>query len=490
MSTINSAIKSISQKSELQSATSQASSFEKAVVIAVIYGYDSVLKYQEQYPELFNKFIPERVPKNSCLVRRISNNVDSFSSSVVLAYPFFSSHLSLPVKAGETVWVIFDREIKTVGYWISRVHGDEYTEDLNFSHYDRIYTSQRKENDKPGTIEKASGGKPSPPEDFPNLSLSQKGEVNEYEKILSTSLEPIALEPVPRYTKRPGDFAIHGSNNSMILFGTERFWKKEDDPTTAEPLAKINPKEYSGIIDIVAGRSRTVFSGSAGRTSPEIFENTRKYKEIVKDPRNGKTLLKSEGDPDFYSDASRIYVSINTSIDEAFSLTDFTPILPNESELREPSVGASIALKSDHVRIISRKDDDLTINGTIKIIKEGEISNDGDGCSISLLEDGIVHVAASKIYLGLSTSQGGDSKRDEEVAGEGQPYVKYQELNSILTSMFDLINELADAMSKNAPPGYAAPCPTLLGAGVSVLGKISGEKQKIPTLKSSRIFGE
>jgi hypothetical protein len=276
----------------------------------------------------------------------------------------------------------------------------------------------------------------------------------------------------------------------MISLGTDRFWKKDDELKDKRSNNSEKPAEFSGTIDLVAGRSRYLISGSVDRTVPESYENSREYKEIIKDPRKGKKSQSIEGDPDFFSDASRIYVSMNTAIDEALSLQEFTPVLPNEDEVREPSSGATIFSKSDHIRIIARKEEELGVNGTIKIIKEGELSNEGDGCSIILHNDGVVHVAGSKIHLGLSTVQGGDAGRDTDSSGEGQPYVKYQELKIVLNTIFDLVHRLADALSKNAPPGYSTPDPGLLSAGVEVLSKIDPERKKIENMKSLRIFGE
>ena len=490
---INNAVNDIGQRSKLKSDNASSPGlFEKAVVVSVIYDNSIAQSLLTIAPEIFSIFIPDRIPKNSCLVRRISGGVDATSSSYTLAYPFFSSHISMPIKAGETVWIMFDRDVKTVGYWLSRVHGDEYSEDLNFSHYDRIYTAKRISDESVGTIEKSKKTEEKPQEDdFPNLSLKQDEDENEFDKIsLAASSDPVIFEPVPRYSKRPGDLVIHGSNNSMISLGTDRFWKKEDDLKDKRTNCVESPADFSGVIDLVAGRGRSVISGSVNRTSPEIYENSREYKEIVKDPRKGNKSQSVEGDPDFFSDASRIYVSMYTAVDEALSIQEFTPILPNEEEVREPFSGATIFSKSDHIRLVARKDEELGINGTIKIIKEGELSNEGDGCAIVLHNDGLVHVAANKIYLGLATAQGGDAGRDTDATGEGQPYIRYQELKIVLNTIFDLIQKLADALSKNAPPGYSAPDPGLLSAGVEVLSKIDPERNKIENMKSLRIFGE
>ena len=123
---------------------------------------------------------------------------------------------------------------------------------------------------------------------------------------------------------------------------------------------------------------------------------------------------------------------MNTKIDEALSLSTYIPYVPGEDELRPLSVGASIFAKSDHIRLVARKDDNFLTNGTIKIIKEGELGPGGDGCSILLNDDGSVQIAANKIHLGLSTKNGGDADRDKEDPGVSQPYIKYQQLKELI----------------------------------------------------------
>ena len=57
----------------------------------------------------------------------------------------------------------------------------------------------------------------------------------------------VTYESVPRFRKRPGDIALEGSNNTLIVLGTDR----KDD------LKKTDFKESAGTIDIVAGRGQS-----------------------------------------------------------------------------------------------------------------------------------------------------------------------------------------------------------------------------------------
>ncbi|HIF58246.1 MAG TPA: hypothetical protein EYQ26_01970 [Rhodospirillales bacterium] len=91
----------------------------------------------------------------------------------------------------------------------------------------------------------------------------------------------------------------------------------------------------------------------------------------------------AEGDPDFESDAARVYVSMNTSGDDNFGLTfanaDVTPVADKPY----------VIMKSDEIRIVSRE------GGSIRLVKEGE-----NQCEINMLSNGTIAINANKIYLG------------------------------------------------------------------------------------------
>lgn len=69
---------------------------------------------------------------------KISGLIDAEESleSLRVYYPFFSSHLCLPVKPGESVWTFTD-ENTGVRYWVTRVSQPLPAEDPNFTHRER-----------------------------------------------------------------------------------------------------------------------------------------------------------------------------------------------------------------------------------------------------------------------------------------------------------------------------------------------------------------
>ena len=59
----------------------------------------------------------------------------------VLAYPFFPPHLCMPLKPGETVWLVTDSgDVPTkVMYWMCRITEPDHVDDVNYTHADRKF---------------------------------------------------------------------------------------------------------------------------------------------------------------------------------------------------------------------------------------------------------------------------------------------------------------------------------------------------------------
>jgi len=471
-----------------------ASTIEKGVVINVFDGFNA----NELFSQLQgsdSSFRAERIPINSCVVRMVSQGTDATASSFVLAMPFFSSHISMPVKVGETVWVLFDRNVKTIGYWLSRIHGDMAAEDVNFSHYDRSYAPKLDAQEGPGTVEKANKEVETVPpnDDFPNLSLRQSidGD-NTYDSIAqNNSSKSIKFEPVPRYFKRPGDLVLQGSNNTTISLTTDRGWKAEDDPSDKVSNAISGAIDYSGTIDIVAGRSRWIKDGDLKRTVPETRSNTRKFTETVKDPTQVKKHVRTEGDPDYSVDASRIYVTMRSNTDTNFSLIEQFPRYPGEEEPPTPLTDtAAVVCKSDHVRIIARKDEEKQINGSILIVKEGDKQENNDNCSIHMRSDGSVLISGSKIIIGRTKPDGGLADGPDDAPDNLQPYVKYKQLEDLLKAVMTDIKDFCDTVNTHTTPGYGAPSVQINQAVTKLKSAMITREGEIVKIRSERIFGE
>jgi hypothetical protein len=360
-----------------------------------------------------------------------------------------------------------------------KTHEPDHVEDTNYTHADRKFSSDAVQT----TIQKAEGDTSSGDLGFPNGAGTPNSytlkEVNDYEEIVegSSSYKNFTPESVPRFTKRPGDLVLQGSNNSLIALGEERFGsaQKSDDEKA----------EKSGAIDVVVGRGR--FQPNPDETpedtAPPTVENTRGYIETdKKDP----DINVSEGDPDYIRDSSRLYLSMRSDIDERFELSGNYP-KPFKGSIDSAENSASAVLKADEIRIVSRKDEGNEINGSIRIIKEGEEGT--DRAMLLFLSDGSAQLDAEVIYLGRAGGAGPGPSGSE-------PYIKFSKYKSQMTSLISIVREVYQlflaqyAVPVAAPgtphPGLTATIPTL----TEKIASLTELELSLDEAQSERIFGE
>jgi len=490
-------------------------------------------------------------PRNSLVGRLCSNGKGRAEKDLQLFYPFFSSHMCLPCKAGEQVWVIFEDPTAKdgQGYWLSRIMSPVDVEDANYTHYDRNSSPTDPEAAKAflgkddAPIESPNPGFPNGPVYvLPNYNQYTLAEEDAFEKITTENpeLNNFVVEPIPRYTKRPGDFVLQGSHNTTLVLGTGRGYKDTDTIDTtksnaqlAEPLTPGN-----GAIDLVVGRGRInvdikTLAGEGEidsawplapdgdklvkppgvtptKTEPQVIMNARKTFEVDKNVSlldatlsNAKSNA-SEGDPDFVNDAARLYLTMKSNPDEDFALVaDKMPAL-FEGELAPAADRACSVLKADEVRIIARKigpdsptepaqptDDGKNkpepYVGSIRLVKEGGKTTDAS--SIYMLPDGTIQISGAKIYLGRQPADEGKGGGPAE--GESHPYVRYQELEDLWNALMDQITTFCDTVLTHTTPGYGAPSPQLNAAANALKTAVASPlKPDIAKVKSERIFGE
>lgn len=251
-----------------------------------------------------------------------------------VAYPFFPSHLCLPVKPAEQVWVFYS-ETDQVYYWVCRKPGDYISEDANYTHIDRI-VNQPIIQGQPG-VETVMSSKDAFNGNIKNTFNFPQGKTNSiYDKTSGIQIDDETIinqsqeyqdnfiqEPVPRIVRQPGDLVIQGSNNTSVKLGS----------STSAP--------GSGIIDIVTGRFIM--------TNP--VNNTRNNQEI------DKTKPASfDGQFDFFNDLARIYLGMNENVDLDFEI--------KIKGIDGSGAGGCVVVKSDQVRLIANKDVKITVGDT------------------------------------------------------------------------------------------------------------------------------
>jgi len=517
--------------------------FERAVVIDVLADPANRSEEDALLTDMRGNIADDyfTAPRNSILTRIINDGRGKAPDNFI-CYPFFSSHFALPVKPGEQVWIFFESlgEETTQAFWLSRIAEAVFVEDPNYTHGDRRY-SRDAPSQKEAGADDGSGNPPyteprnlkfpngASPVDFDAQTLSYKKlkadqQVDAYATLVQDAKEKsYTIEPVPRLTKRPGDLVVQGSNNTAVILGTDRGWDVSTRPNeslTSNSVAAAPSLLKRGAIDIVAGRGRYFQSSDAingklerpnNSTRPQIAKNTKGFETdkniaVLGGDANKGNLLSNptEGDPDFLVDAARVYVSEQSKID--IKLGTFGQSMPKPFEGETKAVeGSAVAVKSDHIRIVARKtkikttdgkepDEVADINGTIRIVKEG---NPGEDLAmISIAADGTIFISGAKIFFGRQKDDKGAGTGPGP--GESQPYVKYQQLEDLLTktydNLIDFITGLQTNFGTNATPGFGGPNPALIKTGLNectqALTALNSRKSEIKEIKSARIFGE
>lgn len=442
-----------------------SSTLLRAVVVRVI---NDPLAYTNQdildlKKSISNPDLLETAPRNSLIVRIVSGGADRRGVSPVLCYPIFPSHISLPVKAGEQVFIMYENPSSegSLPYWLWRAPEPRHVEDPNYTHSDRKFdraSSSVKTSEKSSPPPTAEPG-------FPNgggtsASYTLKGE-KDYETIVQEdpSYQDFTPEPVPRFTKRPGDLVLQGTNNSLLVLGEDRTGS-----------AKKSERQIGvALIDLVVGRART----------PAVIRNARGNDESEKNPKGGRTVEDpSEGDPDLANDAARIAIFQSSNCDENFNISSSTP--KSIKEDISPAEDSSYAVvKANEVRLVARED------GSIRIVKE---SGNGAACSVILLPEGTVQIDGEVIYVGRSGSGPGPNGLE--------PYIKFSKYKDQMTDLIGQVNSVlnafitAFAVPVAAPgvphPGLTSTIPTVTTA----VANLEVLKVKLDEAKSSRIFGE
>jgi len=363
----------------INSSSPTSPTFVKMIVLDVI-SYPNIENINEDKKSTWygmgvsNMKLVDILPRNTIIAQRVGEHVKP-----MFVFPFFPSHLSLPCKPGECVWAMVEKPDATeleIAYWFCRVVEPHVSDDINHSHPG----SATEVTLKPGIIEKANSVSNGSSESGENIWYEMRNapvvitgntrtsgqnqilrdypnDEDIFEKLITetNASSLMTYESVPRFSKRPGDVVLEGSNNTLLVLGTNRNGS----------IDTINFPKEAGSIDIVTGRGQTKeTSGISASTTSIVDANTEKGKkgaELKKELNKAHEFLaKSEGDPDMKNDRSRILVSQRTSVDSNFSLSDYNSKL----QVADTTSGdAAIVIKTDKVRLIARSDIELVVTG-------------------------------------------------------------------------------------------------------------------------------
>lgn len=336
------------------------------------------LSFYEHELKVANVQYAAVAPRNSVIARRVMGQDAGASEKVMVLYPFLPPHIAVPAKPGEHVWGMFehtDANSNDIGYWMWRIVQPNFVEDVNHTHADRQYDKSF----LPG-LSDVFEGTDDPKYEFPNGVVDQKDgsryviagtatlpdDEKAYEKLLkeTDASKQIVYESIPRYRKRPADMAFEGTNNTLIVLGTDRsgpLTEYDTDPNKGKvpKPATGDLDTNAGMIDIVVGR------GTTDDTAGKQETNSLGRKELGK---TKKDVSEKEGDPDPVNDRSRIAAFQRTNVDKRFNLTGLnaTPGASGLQPVKDSANGdAAIVIKTDKLRLIAREDVEIVvISGT------------------------------------------------------------------------------------------------------------------------------
>lgn len=179
-------------------------------------------------------------PKNSIKARVISDGFDSFTpdEDLQIFWPLFPFDV-MPIKQGEHVYVIFEDEMRQVGLWITRIPEPKNVDSPNLTPGSKKYKAKPTDNSTTEDLEQKVN----------DTSITTKIPV------LSSDFVP--EDDIPKYTAKTGERAIEGSNNSVVVFGSDKDQKKK-----------------AGNFTIVTGRNGEEIDLSNDKSSIHVSMNT------------------------------------------------------------------------------------------------------------------------------------------------------------------------------------------------------------------------
>jgi len=168
----------------------------------------------------------------------------------------------------------------------------------------------------------------------PNRRLLVRGNSQNALELSSGIDNDKILEAHPAYLKAKSEKVIEGQNNNFIILGRDR-------PTDLQSGYGGKGDTHAGRVDIIVGMS--------GQQAREVEKQ-----------KDTETFV--DTNPNVYLDASRIYISQKTDIDDNFQLVP--------GRVGNPTSRSAIAMKSDGIRIIGREGIKL-VTGTDKMNSQG-----------------------------------------------------------------------------------------------------------------------
>jgi hypothetical protein len=449
---------------------------------------------------------------NSIFVQIVDDSRGSDGEKMIVCYPFFPPHLSLPLKTGEYVWIIKEN-IKGVEYyyWMCRKVGIIQVDDINFTNLERtsiISDMYGKKRDLQGaytpdseTLEKMTSlGKSD------NSNISQES-YSDFLKNSYSYVNEFIGEPVPRMTKNSSDLLLQGSNNAGIHLTTEKFLQDyittDADNLKSEFLGDTPPnfdKIKSPAIDLFVNRKKDTSNSSGRGNGPTAIYNTSatsgginttrnvsdgdaklshieidKIRDVVGNNDAG-SIYEEELSNEAQNVGARLYMTNYCDVDVQFD---------SAIDGLDEQTGPSLVNYADYIRSIGKKDVRLiSQNGEslINMDENGEIkikASKDDGQQFLYLtpgSGGYTRInSAGKIYL----THGNDNNLPDN---NDEPYVLASQLEAVLKTIFDVLNAHANLMIGLAPMRF----PPMIPGAAQLVNQFLGTNAPTISTPSSK----
>jgi len=303
----------------------------------------------------------------------------SMSGRTIVAFPFFPSHISIPAKPGEHIWLLKESVNKlstgySFYYWMCKVTTYRQVDDINYTflpQHERVFEGIKNQKATPGLqrISSADAAIITSYQENTNKELPLEASNSSIIASSTSYRQEFTMEPVPRKFKNCGDLLLQGSNNSHLHLTTEKFNKSYLDDTSKQNLF-TNPaipnnvgnfnNPVAGAMDIAVGRDKKrikelVALSQAGTKSPTGGDNFGAVLGSRPDgfqSFEGYTLDKinescNEDDDTPRNAFSRLYMTMDGDVDKDFEIKEDLDFAYQK--------GASLVGYSDHIRMFSEK---------------------------------------------------------------------------------------------------------------------------------------
>ena len=224
-------------------------------------------KFFNTNPSVFSNigyvnFLKKLPAETAFAVKIVSGNNNNISHSFLISIPFVSSHLGLPIKVGETIWLQEISEISDVekfyeinAYYLGRAHSYFTTEDAGYcydSREDEIFNVSRKSfnqsradnsknvKQKLDTLKDSNSKANSI---FVHNTIGSNKELkylNNKVSYITKTIDDYEIKPTAKFIKKPEDAVFQGTYNNMISLSSEN--------------DKFESGNRYGNIELIAGR--------------------------------------------------------------------------------------------------------------------------------------------------------------------------------------------------------------------------------------------